>query len=207
MNRESVDHYLEVGCGRCALGGTPACKVHRWTPILVALRAQLRAAGLTEEMKWGSPCYTAHGKNVVMLTSLVDACALGFFQGVALPDPAGLLEKQGPNMQTARSVFFRHPDEVTARGPAVAALIEAAIAFAASGAKIPRVAAPEPVPDALAALLDADPALRAAFDALTPGRRRSHILHVAGAKQRETQDRRAARCAPEILAGRGFQER
>jgi uncharacterized protein YdeI (YjbR/CyaY-like superfamily) len=206
MNTTSVDSFLRDGCGRCEHYQTPQCKVLQWTAPLEALRALVRDAGLVEEMKWGAPAYTLGGKNVVMLGALKGSCAIGFFEGAALPDPSGLLVAPGPNSHHARQVHVRTAAEVEAHAPALRALIAAAIAHARSGAK--RAPAPaEPVPPELDAVLDADPALRAAWDALTPGRRRSHVLHVGGAKQSDTRARRAEACAPKIRAGLGFLDR
>ncbi len=207
MNRTSVDAYLRDGCGRCVHYRTPACKVRTWTPVLEALRAIAQASGLTETMKWGSPCYTLAGKNVLMVVAFKESCALQFFKGAALVDDAGLLESPGPNSRFGRFLRFRSVAEVTARRAVATRLIEQAMALERAGTKVVGAAAPEPVPDELARRLAADPALGRAFAALTPGRRRSHVLHISGAKQPETRARRVERCAPDILAGRGFNER
>lgn len=207
MGPESVDAFLRDGCGRCEHHATPRCKVRSWTAALVALRALVQAEGLSEEVKWGHPCYTVDGRNVLMLGALRDRCTLSFLEGAALPDDDGLLERPGPNSHRARLVSFRSAEEVDARRDAVRRLVVAAVARARSGERLPDRVDEDPIPAELEARLDADPALRAAFDALTPGRRRSHVLHVAGARGAETRARRAERCAPEILAGRGFHER
>lgn len=206
MNNTSVDSYLAEGCGRCELFQTPQCKVHRWTEILVALRAMLRAAGLTEEMKWGSPCYTLAGKNVAMLVSLKESCALQFFKGAALHDPHGALDRAGPNSLAGRLLRFTALPQLIERRELVQDLLQQAIAVEQAGIKIAKPSAREPLPAELEQRLAADPELQRAFAALTPGRQRSHILHVSGAKQTETRQRRAERCVVEILAGRGFGE-
>ncbi|PKN57532.1 MAG: hypothetical protein CVU56_10375 [Deltaproteobacteria bacterium HGW-Deltaproteobacteria-14] len=207
MNTTSVDAYLADGCGRCDQYQTPQCKVHLWTSALVELRALLVASGLSEEMKWGSPCYTLDGKNVVMLTSFKDHCALSFFKGVLLADERGVLAAPGPNSQAMRLFKFTSRDEVRAQRELVVRYLEEAIALERAGATVTFAASPEPMPAELSAQLAADPALSAAFDALTPGRRRSYILHVSGAKQAKTRAARAERCVPLILAGKGFNER
>lgn len=207
MNTTSVDAFLADGCGRCDQYRTPACKVHRWTDALVELRAIARASGLTEAMKWGSPCYTDGGRNVVMIAALRDCCALGFFKGALLDDPDGVLEAPGPSSQAARQIRFRSVEEVRAKRPLAERLIAQAVAVERSGAKVSFARAPEPMPEELAAALDADPRARAAFDALTPGRQRSHVLHVSGAKQAASRRARAERCLPKILAGKGFLDR
>ncbi len=207
MNTGDVDSYLRDGCGRCEHYRTPACKVHRFRGVLEALRALVLSRGLVEELKWGSPCYTLSGKNVVMVAAFKEYCALSFFKGAALVDHDGLLESPGPSSRFARLIKFRSADEVLARREQVERLIEQAMALERAGKKVEPTGALEPVPTELERRLKRDPALRKAFDALTPGRRRSHILHISGAKQSETRERRVDRCAPVILAGRGFNER
>ena len=206
MNNASVESYLADGCGRCDLYQTPDCKVHRWTDALEALRALVQAAGLQETMKWGSPCYTLEGKNVVSLGALKDACVLSFFKGALLEDEHGVLEAPGPNSRHARYVKFTSAKQVKRQRAIVTQLLERAIAAQRAGKRVGPAAA-EPVPDELQARLDDDPSLAAAFAALTPGRRRSHILHVSGAKQSATRANRAARCEAKILAGKGYNER
>ena len=207
MNNTSVESYLQDGCGRCAHYQTPACKVHRWHDVLVALRALLVDTELVEEMKWGQPCYTIDGKNVVMIAAFLDRCSLGFFQGAALDDPDGVLAFDGPNSRIAKSMSFPDVAAVRAGAARVRGLVAPATELVRAGAKVKPAPAADPVPDELARRLAADPALQRAFAALTPGRRRSHLLHVGGAKQAATRERRVERCVADILAGRGFQER
>ncbi len=206
MNTGSVDSYLADGCGRCDHYQTPQCKVHRWTPGLVALREVALASGLVETMKWGSPCYTLDGKNVAMLLSFRETYGFSFFKGAAMADPDGVLESAGPNSQHGRILKFRAAEEASERRAQAAGFLDQAIALERAGVKTAPTTRPD-VPTELEARLAADPALRAAFDALTPGRQRSHILHVSGAKATETRARRAEACAERILAGRGFNER
>ncbi len=206
MNTGTVDSYLQDGCGRCDHYQTPQCKVHLWTPGLVALREVALASGLVETMKWGSPCYTLDGKNVAMLLAFRESFGFSFFKGAAMSDPEGVLESAGPNSNHGRYLKFRAVDEVNARRAQAAAYLDQAIALERAGVKTAPAARPD-VPAELEARLAADPALRAAYDALTPGRQRSHILHVSGAKATETRARRAEACAAVILAGKGFNER
>lgn len=207
MNTTSVDAYLQDGCGRCDDYQTPRCKVHLWTPMLVELRALALAAGLTETMKWGSPCYTVGGKNVAMILSFREACGLSFFKGALLTDPDGVLERTGPNSNAGRYVKLRSMEDLATRRAQIAGFLDQAVALERQGVKVAPRAEREPLPEELARRLEADEALHAAWDALTPGRQRSHILHVSGAKQADTRDRRAERCAADILEGRGFNER
>lgn len=207
MNDTSVESWLEDGCGRCELYQTPACKVHRWTEALVALRALVVESGLAEQMKWGSPCYTLAGKNVVMLVAFKEHCALSFFKGALLADPEGLLESAGPNSRHIRQLRFTSVEDVTRRRAQTVALLERAIEAEKAGLKVAADPMPEAVPTELEERLAADAEVRRAFDALTPGRRRSHILYVGGARQSATRQKRVERCVAEILAGRGFNER
>jgi len=208
MNTTSVDAYLKDGCGRCDKYQTPQCKVHLWTDALVLLRGVLRAAGLEEEMKWGNPTYTLGGKNVAMLVSLKEYCAVAFFKGALLEDLDGALESPGPNSHHARRLRFRSAAEAKKALPRLKKLLAQAIQLEKDGKKVERPATPrEALPEELASRLAGDKALKAAFEALTPGRQRSHVLHISGAKQAETRVLRVEKCVPDILAGRGFNER
>ncbi|MBV1857328.1 MAG: YdeI/OmpD-associated family protein [Nannocystaceae bacterium] len=207
MNKISVDAYLKDGCGRCDHYKTPQCKVHQWTAALEALRKILLASGLTEEMKWGSPCYTLDGKNVVLMSSFKEFCSLNFFKGALLTDENSVLEAAGPNTRSARLFKFTEAKQVRRHRALIVRMLNEAIALQKAGTKLPPPKRPEPTPDELQARLDDDAPLRAAFDALTPGRQRSYILHVSGAKQSKTRATRAERCVPKILLGKGFNER
>jgi len=207
MNNTTVDSYLSEGCGRCQRFRTPACKVHRWVEPLTALRALVREAGLTEAMKWGMPCYTVGGKNVAMVAAFNERCTLSFFRGTELADPDAVLEPAGPNAKMFRQVNFVSVTEVVARRDVLLRLLGQAIELERAGGKPKSAPTEEALPAELAAALAADPALARAFAALTPGRRRSHALHVGGARQAATRARRAEQCAAAILAGRGWNER
>lgn len=206
MITTDIGLYFRDGCGRCDRFQTEDCKVRRWGPALHALRELLRQTPLVEEMKWGSPCYTADGKNVVALGALNDFAALQFFDGARLDDPDGALRSPGPNSHHARYMPFAGADDVQARRAQVLRYLDGAVAWARSGQRPPPPPQTE-VPAELEARLADDLPLAAAFGALTPGRRRSHALYVGGAKQPETRARRAEACVPDILGGRGFRER
>jgi uncharacterized protein YdeI (YjbR/CyaY-like superfamily) len=162
---------------------------------------------LTEEMKWGKPCFTYRKKNVAIVIPLKDACALSFFKGALLSDPKHILQKIG-QAQAGRWIKFTSLKEITAMQSILKNYIYEAIEVEESGKKVTFKEASEyAVPEELQVRLDAAPELRAAFEALTPGRRKSHIFHVSGAKQVNTRAARAERCVPMILNGRGFNER
>lgn len=207
MNNTSVESYLSDGCGRCDLYQTPSCKVHRWTDELTRLRALLRDTELDETMKWGAPCYTLDGANVLMLSALKDSCVISFFKGAALQDAADLLEAPGPNSRYARYLRVRSIDDITARRRAIDELVHRAVAFERAGGTVDAEPVDNTIPTELADRLADDSVLAEAFAALTPGRQRSHILHISGARQAATRARRVDKCAPKILAGKGFNER
>lgn len=200
----AIDAYLAEGCGRCNLHATPACKVHRWQPELAELRRIALASGLTEERKWGVPCYTLGKANIFQITALKEYCAIGFFQGSLLKDPEGLLQAPGPNSQAARMLRFTAVDQILAQEDHIAAFIRQAVALAESGARVAFRSADELVlPEELHEWLEQDSALKAAFDALTPGRRRGWALLFGQPKKPETRLARIRKHIPDILAGKG----
>jgi len=163
--------------------------------------------GLGEETKWGKPCFTYKEKNVAIVIPLKDACALSFFKGALLKDPKGMLQKIGEYTQAGRWVKFTAVKEITALQSVLKSYLRQAIEVEASGKKVALKKDSEYViPEELQARLDAAPRLRTAFEALTPGRRRSYIFHISGAKQVKTREARVERCVPMILSGRGFNE-
>jgi uncharacterized protein YdeI (YjbR/CyaY-like superfamily) len=178
----------------------------KWQKEADKLRKIVLDCDLSEEMKWGKPCFTYHKKNVAIVIPLKDACALSFFKGALLNDPKHILQKIG-QAQAGRWIKFTSLKEITALQSILRNYIYEAIKVEESGKKITFKKVSEyAVPEELQASLDADPELRAAFEALTPGRRKSYIFHVSGAKQVKTRAARAERCVPMILSGRGFNE-
>jgi len=180
-----------------------------WRDELEQLRRIVLECGLTEEVKWGAPCFTVDGGNVVILGVLNDYCCLSFFKGVLLKDPEGILRAPGENSRSARLIPFTAVDQVLAMEPALKAYVREAAELERAGAKVDFAKDRDdtPVPAELAARLDEDPEFRAAFEALTPGRRRGWILHFSGAKQPATRASRIERAAPRILAGKGMHDR
>jgi uncharacterized protein YdeI (YjbR/CyaY-like superfamily) len=179
----------------------------KWQKEADKLREIVLACNLNEEMKWGKPCFTYQKKNVAIVIPLKDACALSFFKGALLKDPKHVLQKIGEHTQAGRWIKFTSLKEVTAVQSILTKYIREAIEVEESGKRVTFKKDSEyAVPEELQARLDAAPKLRAAFEALTPGRRKSYILHVSGAKQVKTRVARAERCVPMILSGRGFNE-
>lgn len=177
-----------------------------WPAELAALRNVLLGAGLTEELKWGKPCYGTDGANIAIMQEMKSFLALMFFKGALMPDPDGLLEEQGPNSRSAKRITFTSVDDVTRLAAAVERYVAAAIAVETSGATVAPAPAWSPV-DALQERLDADAAFRTAFGALTPGRQREYHLHISSAKQLDTRRSRVEKLAPQILAGKGLRDR
>lgn len=202
-----VADYFTKGCGRCARFGTSDCATQLWPEPLAALRALCREADLSETVKWGHPCYMHAGRNVAILGATRDGARLSFFEAGLLDDPEGLLERQGPQTPHPDAVHFDGPAAVAARASALRDLIAQARAHAEAGLRVPRPEGAPDLPEELAEALEADPALAEAFHRLTPGRQRSHALHVAAARAPATRAARAARLAPRILAGKGATER
>jgi uncharacterized protein YdeI (YjbR/CyaY-like superfamily) len=176
-----------------------------WPEEMKALRTILLDRGLTEEIKWAKPCYGHAGRNIAIMQEMKDFLALMFFKGALLSDPTGALRVQGPNSRSARRLEFTSVDEVIRLGDIVAACVDEAIAVEAAGLDVGP--APELVlVDELRERLDADQALRAGFDTLTPGRQREYNLHVSDAKQASTRIARVDRCTPKILEGKGLRD-
>ena len=192
---------------RCKLGGTPACKVNDWVEALKALRRIVLSCGLTEELKWGVPCYTFRQNNVLIVSALKEFCALSFFKGVLLSDPFGLLQKPGEHSQSARIVKFREVREIIEAEAMLKTYIFEAIEVEKAGLKVHFKKNPEPVPQELEQRLEGDPVLRSAFESLTPGRQRGYILHFSQPKQSATRVARIEKCVPKILNGEGLHDK
>ena len=199
-------YETEWKCG--TQGGTmkvPYAK--KWENETDNLRKIALACDLVEELKWGKPCFTYQKKNVAIIIPLKDACALSFFKGALLNDPKHILQKIG-QAQAGRWIKFTSAKEISALRPTLRSYIYEAIEVEGSGKKVPLKKASEyVVPEELQVRLNAASELKKAFETLTPGRRKSYIFHVSGAKQAKTRAARAEKCVPMILSGRGFNER
>lgn len=201
-----IDNYLAEGCGRCPLGSTPECKVHNWTDVLEQLRIYVNDCGLTEELKWGVPCYTYQNANIVIMSALKEYCALGFFKGALLNDTEGILSKPGENSQAVRQFRFTDVKDVKGLEAIIKAYIYEAIEVEKAGLKIEFRKNPEPVPEELEKKLEEDPVFRNAFEALTPGRQRGYILHFSQPKQSKTRVSRIEKWTEKILNGEGMHD-
>ena len=161
---------------------------------------------LTEELKWGKPCYTFQESNIVILQGFKEFCALLFAKGALLKDPKRLLEKPGESTQAARRIPFTSVREIVKLEPVLRAYIKEAIAAERAGLKVEFKTNPEAVPEELQKKLDESRALKTAFDALTPGRQRGHILYFSAAKQSKTREARVEKCRQQILNGKGLND-
>lgn|ERR1041385_293039 len=179
-------------------------KAKKWQEEMKQLRRISLACGLTEELKWGKPCYTFQNTNVVIIQGFKEFCALLFCKGALLKDPKGTLKKFG--WQAARRIPFTNVREIVEMEPILKAYIDEAIEAEKAGLKVILKKNPEPIPEELQNKLDEIPALKAAFKALTPGRQRGYILYFSGAKQSKTRESRIRKCMPQILKGKGLND-
>ena len=178
-----------------------------WRAEFEALREIILGCPVTEEIKWGWPCYSHEGTNVVLIHGFKDYCALLFMKGALMKDPEGILIQQTENVQSARQIRFTSVDEIERLKGALRAYVEDAIALTESGAKVEKKATSDfPVPDELRDRMDSDPDLRAAFEALTPGRQRGYLFHFNAAKQSKTREARIEKQLPKILQGKGLDD-
>lgn len=179
-----------------------------WAEVFAALRAILLDLGFAEGFKWRQADYMVEGRNVLLISTLKDSCALNFFKGALLPDPEKLLRVPGPNSQSARWMKFSSLDEVRRLEPVIRAYARAALENEAAGRKVVFAAKDAlDYPDELLAFFEEDPVFAQAYHALTPGRQRSWILHYTSAKQAATRVNRVAKSREPVLAGKGWNER
>jgi len=165
----------------------------QWQKETDALRKIALAGGLTEALKWGKPCFTWQNRNVAIIIPLKESCAFSFVKGSLLKDPERILQRIGQS-QAGRWIKFTSVAQVSTLSATLSRYLKEAVRIEQSGRKVALKKISEyAVPEA-------------AFEALTPGRRKSYIFHVAGATQAKTREARAARCVPAILSGRGFNE-
>lgn len=177
-----------------------------WRGEIQKLRSILLDCGLEEDLKWGKPCFMFEGANVAIIQPFKDMCALMFFKGALLEDKHGLLRSQGKNTQSALRLEFG--SEAQIKKAVLAYYVKQAVLAEKAGLHVELKAKDElALPGELTQRLDKDRKLAKAFRALTPGRRRSYVLHIEGAKQSKTRAARIEKCIPKILAGLGFNER
>jgi uncharacterized protein YdeI (YjbR/CyaY-like superfamily) len=179
----------------------------KWQEEVKKLRAIILGFPLTEELKWGVPCYALEKSNIVLIHVFKEYCALLFFKGALLKDPHGILIQQTANTQAARQIRFTSVAEIVEQEAIVKATIKEAIAIDKAGLKVAlKETAEFDVPEEFQQKLDTMPKLKKAFAALTPGRQRAYLLHFAAPKQSKTRESRIAKCTPQILEGKGLND-
>jgi uncharacterized protein YdeI (YjbR/CyaY-like superfamily) len=182
-------------------------RAKKWNEELDQLRAIVLDCQLTEELKWGVPCYTYQDRNVVLIHGFKEYCALLFFNGALMKDPKGILIQQTANVQAGRQIRFTSLQEIVKLKATLKSYIRDAIEVEKSGAKIDYKKTEEfSVPEEFQSKLDEHPKLRTAFASLTPGRQRAYILHFSSAKQSKTRESRVEKCMPQILSGKGLDD-
>ena len=179
----------------------------QWQQEVQKLRVILLDCQLTEEFKWGKPCYTFQEGNIVAILLLKAHCALLFFKGGLLKDPHGLLIRPTENTEAGRQMRFSSAREIAKMAPIVKAYIQEAIEVEKAGLKVEAKKPAELlIPEEFQNKLDAMPALKAAFEALTPGRQRGYVFYFSGAKQSKTRVSRVEKCLQQILKGKGLDD-
>ena len=182
-------------------------KAKAWQKEFEALRTVILGCGLTEELKWGQPCYTWQESNIVLMHGFKEYCAVLFFKGALLHDANGILVQQTRNVQSARQVRFTHVKGIVKMKNILKAYIYEAIEVEKAGLKVKfKKTAAYDVPEEFKTKLNKMPALKKAFAALTPGRQRAYLLYFAAARQSTTRAARVEKCIPMILEGRGLND-
>jgi uncharacterized protein YdeI (YjbR/CyaY-like superfamily) len=182
-------------------------KAGKWQEAYEQLRTIVLECKLTEELKWGCPCYTLNESNIVLIHGFKDYCALLFMQGALLKDPKGILIQQTENVQAARQIRFTHVDEIVKLKTSLKAYIKNAIELEKSGLKVELKKTSEfKMPEEFQNVLNDMPELKKAFYKLTPGRQRGYLLYFSSAKQVKTREARIEKCVQAILDGKGLDD-
>lgn len=176
-----------------------------WREEFTALRAIMRDFDLSEEFKWGHPCYALDKTNIVLMHGFKEYCALLFFKGALMKDPSGILIQQTENVQAARQIRFTSADEIKRMANMLKSYVQEAIEVEKAGLKVEFKKEFE-IPEEFQSELDQRSDLKKAFDALTPGRQRAYILYFSGAKQAKTRQARVEKYIPQILEGKGIDD-
>ncbi len=202
-----VDPFFIDGCGRCKLYKTPECKVHKWPKELALLRQIMLSTGLAEELKWSMPTYVYKKSNLFMIAAFKESCTLSFFKGALLADEHKVLVMPGENSQSARFMKFTSIEQVKKMEPIILSYVQETIELEKAGAKVVFKKADEyEMPIELTDFFKTNKALKQAFEALTPGRKRGYLLHFTSAKQSATRISRIEKCMPAIMQGKGMQD-
>jgi len=182
-------------------------KAKQWQEEYEQLRRIALSCGLTEELKWGCPCYVHQKGNIVLIHGFKEYCAYLFFKGALLSDPNGILIQQTKNVQSPRQIRFTNVEEIRNLEPALKAYIQEAIEVEKAGLKVePKKTEDFDVPGEFQYKLDRIPALKTAFEALTPGRQRGYLYYFSQPKQSKTREARVEKYIPKILDGKGWDD-
>jgi uncharacterized protein YdeI (YjbR/CyaY-like superfamily) len=182
-------------------------KVQKWQKEFKKLRMIILDCELGEELKWGVPCYTFQKRNIVLIHGFKEYCALLFFKGALLKDPKGILITQTENVQATRQIRFTNVREIVEMETVLKSYIHEAIEVEKAGLKVAFKTTTEfKIPEEFQNKLDEVPALKTAFDALTPGRQRAYILYFSAPKQSKTRESRVEKCMQQILNGKGLDD-
>jgi uncharacterized protein YdeI (YjbR/CyaY-like superfamily) len=182
-------------------------KAKKWHEEFEKLRVIILDCGLTEDLKWGCPCYTFQKRNIVLIHGFKEYCALLFFKGALLKDANGILIQQTKNVQAARQIRFTSVREIVKLKPILKAYINQAIEVEKAGLKVNFKKTSEfDVPEEFQNKLDEIAALKTAFNALTPGRQRAYLHYFSQPKQSKTRESRVEKCMQQILMGKGLND-
>lgn len=182
-------------------------KAKQWKEEFEKLRDIALECGLEEELKWGQACYALEGRNIVLIHGFKDYCAYLFFKGALLKDKEQILIQQTENVQATRQIRFTNLKDITKLKTVLKAYIKEAIEVERSGMKVPMKKTKEfAMPEEFKTKLDKMPALKKAFEALTPGRQRGYLLYFSSAKQAKTREERIEKYLKKILSGKGLDD-
>jgi uncharacterized protein YdeI (YjbR/CyaY-like superfamily) len=175
----------------------------KWHGELNQLRTIVMGCGLAEGMKWRQPCYTVNGGIVVLISPFKEYCALAFFKGALLKDPNGILVAPGENSQSMRQARFTNVQAIVEKEPILRSYVREAIEIEKAGLNVQKNPSVS-IPEEFQSRLNKNSALKAAFEALTPGRQRAYLMHFSQPKQSATREARIEKCLPQIVAGKGL---
>lgn len=182
-------------------------KEEKWKEEVKELRRIVLECHLTEDLKWGCPCYTYEDKNIILIHVFKEYCAFLLFKGALMKDPKGILIQQTENVQSARQIRFTDLKEIKELESDLKKYIFEAVEVEESGKKVPLKKTKEfPMTEELEAKFKERSALKKAFEALTPGRQRAYLLHFSQPKQAKTRESRIEKCIPYILDGKGLND-
>jgi uncharacterized protein YdeI (YjbR/CyaY-like superfamily) len=182
-------------------------KAQKWQKEIKKLRTIVLDCGLTEELKWGCPCYTFQDSNIVLIHVFKEYCALLFFKGALLHDTNGILIQQTKDVQSARQIRFNNVKDIADMESIVKSYVHQAIEVEQSGMKVNyKKTSDFAIPEEFQKKLEKNRALKNAFDALTPGRQRAYLFYFSQAKQSKTRESRVEKNIPQILKGQGLDD-